>query len=272
MSQREKHRRDLTGLFDALLETGDDERLLEYVVANSNLPGPRGNLELAQAFGDFARDYASTEAQRLWDLCLQMADVSPEEAPVNAPQELIPFCGALGIGAIGAASPALFEPALTSLRGLASDPRWRMREAVAFGLQRLLASRGKDTLKALEGWVAPGAWLEMRAAAAAVAEPALLKDGHTAIAALELHRRIVDHVLQAEDRHAETFRVLRKGLGYTLSVVVRALPGEGFAFMAELADSGDPDALWIIRQNLKKNRLVKNFPQEVESLTRRFSD
>jgi hypothetical protein len=271
MSKKERHRRDLISLFDAFLETGDDEGLLGYIVSNSNLPGRRGNLELAQAFGDVVEDHAATQAQSLWDLCKQMSGVSADEAPVNAPRELIPFCGALGIGAIGSVAPSFFELALTTLRALANDPRWRMREAVVFGLQRLLTQREHHTLEGLRGWVAPGEWLEMRAAAAAVAHPALLEDKETAISALELHKRIMDHVLRAEDRQAEPFRVLRKGLGYTLSVVVRAVPEEGFPFMAQLVDSGDSDALWIVKQNLRKKRLVKNFPQGVESLTRRFS-
>jgi hypothetical protein len=271
MTKKEKHKQDLTGLFDALLHTGDAESLGAYIVSNSNLPGPRGNLELAQAFADVVEDHTAQHAQRLWDLCLQLSTIPPDEAPVNAPQELIPFCGAVGIGAIGAASPALFEPALTTLRRLANDPRWRMREAVVFGLQKLLATRRQEALKGLEGWIRPAAWLEMRAAAAAVAEPALLDDQETASAALQLHRGIMDHVVRAGDRRAEPFRVLRQGLGYTLSVVVRALPEQGFAFMAELFDSADPDVLWIVKQNLKKNRLLKNFPREVESLGRRLS-
>jgi hypothetical protein len=116
---------------------------------------------------------------------------------VNAPQELVPFCGAVAIGAIGSLSPAFFQPALLTLRGLANDPRWRMREAVCFGLQRMLARRGQRTLGVLANWVVPGAWLEMRAAAPAVAEPALLKDEETARSALQLHREIMGYVLQA---------------------------------------------------------------------------
>jgi hypothetical protein len=41
--------------------------------------------------------------------------------------------------------------------------------------------------------------------------------------------------------------------------------------MAELVDSGDPDALWVVKQNLKKRRLARNFPEEVASLTGRLS-
>jgi hypothetical protein len=280
MSKKECHREELTPLLDTVFETGECDTLLAYIASHSNLPGPRGNLELALAFADLCADAcpqrgdrsAGREPQPLWALCAGMARTSPKQAPVNAPEELIPFCGALGIGAIGAVSPPLFHPALVALRRLANDPRWRMREAVCFGLQRLLAMQPQATLDTLAVWVAPGEWLEMRAAAAAVAEPALLKDERTASAALQLHRDIIDHLLAAEDRRAEPCRVLRKGLGYTLSVVVRALPEEGFALMAQLVVSGDPDALWIVKQNLKKKRLVRNFPQEVESLRRRFPD
>jgi hypothetical protein len=99
-----------------------------------------------------------------------------------------------------------------------------------------------------------------------VAEPAMLKDEQIAISALQLHRKIITQVLEVKERKSEGFRILRKALGYTLSVVVRAIPKEGFEFMAQLVDSQDSDVLWIVKENLKKNRLVKNFPEQVESM------
>jgi hypothetical protein len=38
--------------------------------------------------------------------------------------------------------------------------------------------------------------------------------------------------------------------------------------MQQLVDSQDADILWIIKENLKKNRLIKNFPNEVAAITR----
>ena len=38
---------------------------------------------------------------------------------------------------------------------------------------------------------------------------------------------------------------------------------EGFAYMQQLAEQNDADVLWIVKENLKKNRLLKNFPEEV---------
>lgn len=266
VSKRETHQRDLRERLDVFLETGVTEGIWEYIVSQSNLPGPRANLELAGAFSDIMEEYAHKSPQRCWELCMAMIGVSAEEAPVNAPLEFVPFCGAVGTGRIGSVMPQFFEQALAALRSLARDPRWRMREAVCFGLQNLMAERGQDTLTELEGWIVDGDLLEMRAVAATVAEPSLLDNAETAQWALRLHTKILDQVLQAEERKSEGFRILRKALGYTLSVVVCAIPEEGFEFMARLAELQDSDVLWIVKENLKKNRLVKNFPQEVESM------
>jgi hypothetical protein len=202
----------------------------------------------------------------LWNLCAGLAEVSPKTAPVNDPRELIPFCGAVGLAAIGSVVEAYCQSALVRLRGLAGDPRWRMREAVCFGLQRLLEAQKGETLAALESWVAGGDLLQMRAAAAALAEPALLNDQETVVAALQLHRDILARVSETQDRRSDAFRTLRKGLGYTVSVVVCAVPEEGFELLAELARSGDRDLNWIVKENLKKNRLVKGFPDQVAAL------
>ena len=268
LSKVERHRQDLSGLFDEFLAGGDTSHLEEYILANSNLPGPRGNLELAAAFGDVVQDLAGQPqvTERQWALCVGMAQVPAGEAPVNDPRELISFCGTIGVGALGSVSPGFCQPSLSILRPLTRDPRWRMREAVCFALQRLMVSHRQETLAALEEWVSGGNLLEMRAAAATVAEPALLQDEVTANAALALHRQIIDQVCKVQDRKSEAFRVLRKALGYTLSLVVCALPEQGFALMARLLETQDPDLQWIVKENLKKNRLVKNYPEEVGAL------
>jgi hypothetical protein len=268
VGKKEDYKRELTALLDAFIVTGNDQDLFDYIASNSNLPGPRGNLELAEAFGDATGQLVSDESLR--PLCQTMAAISADEAPVNSPRELIPFCGAVGMGALGAACPTLFAEALAALRASANDPRWRMREAVPMALQRLIAARPQETLNALKLWATEGSSLEMRAAAAGVAEPALLKDTATARAALELHEAIFDRMPELDDRKSAEFKALRKGLGYTLSVVVQASPKEGFALIRQLVATQDKDVLWIVRENLKKNRLVKHFPEQVESIKSSF--
>jgi len=115
----------------------------------------------------------------------------------------------------------------------------------------------------LECWIKNSNWLTMRAVAAGVAEPALLKDTQTAKAALDLHRKIIAQVLAVKERKSDEFKTLRQALGYSLSVVICAIPKEGFGYLRNLIDSRDADVLWVIRENLKKNRLTKNFPAEV---------
>ena len=97
-----------------------------YLLANSGLPGPRGNLELAQAAAD--------EGSRA--LFERYLTYTPDRAPVNSPYEFLAFCGVVGLGRLLAGG----EPGLLpTLRTFACDPRWRLREAAAMALQRAWA-------------------------------------------------------------------------------------------------------------------------------------
>jgi hypothetical protein len=269
MSKKENHKRDVAPLVNEFIDTGDAGKITEYLLANSNLPGPRGNLELAAVFSDMVEEkFAEDPTERLWRFCLQLTVISAAEAPVNDPKEFLPFCGACALGALGVASSACYQDALARLRALATDPRWRMREGVAMGLQKLLEKEREKTLNELEGWIANGDWLAMRAVAAGVAEPPLLREKQTAARALALHQQIFDRISSMNERKSEQFKTLKKGLGYTLSVVISAIPVEGFAYMEQLIESRkqDRDIRWILKENLKKNRLAKNFPDEVAAM------
>ncbi|MFX0163184.1 MAG: hypothetical protein ACFE68_07655 [Candidatus Hodarchaeota archaeon] len=266
MGKKENHKQDLVGFFDGFLKDGEECKLVEYLVSNSNLPGRRANLELGQAFVEVVEDYFGKDPERLWSLCLKLIEVSSDEAPVNYPREFLPFCGVWAIGGVGSVSSDFFQKALARLKELANDPRWRLREAVAFGIQKLIGREGEKTLRELEGWIVEGNWLEMRAVAAGVAEPGLLSNKKVALQGLVLHKKIFDQIIATEERKSETFKKLKQALGYSLSVVVCAVPKEGFEYMYQLLDSKDPDVLWIVKENLKKNRLKKSFPDYVASI------
>jgi len=210
------------------------------------------------------------ESEKVWGLCSELIKIFAEEAPTNDPQEFLPFCGAYGIGAIGSVSPQYFEQALSTLKMLANDFRWRMREAVCFGLQRMMRKRSHDVLKRLETWIGDGSLLQLRAVIAAVADPPLLKNKQLATIALRLHKRIINSLHHLKERKFEDFRTLKKALGFTLSVVVCEIPETGFKFMHELVNSTDPDIRWIVTDNLKKNRLIKDFPEQVELLKKQL--
>lgn len=214
-----------------------------FLLQESGLPGPRGNLELAQAVaneGDlplFRRYLAYT------------ADL----APANSPYEFLAFCGAVGLGRLVAAGG--YEH-LETLRQCASDRRWRLREAVAMALQRLGDADMERLLAEMQAW-AQGTRLEQRAAAAAICEPRLLTRPHHAAAALHILDQITASLAAGGEHSSVDVSALRKGLGYCWSVAVVALPAEGKPLMKKWLAHPNRDVGWVMRENLKKARLQR---------------
>lgn len=270
MGKKDDHVRDLEPLFDEFLCSGDDAPLDEYLRANSALPGRRGNLELAGAFGEVAGAICGPDSESVWALCLALTEITAEVAPVNSADEFLPFCGTIGLGAIAGRTPARCDEAFSLLKALANDPRWRMREAVAAALPSVLAGCGKIGQLRLESWIADGTALELRAVAAGLADPPLLANQAVGDWALAQHRKIVSRLAAIDNRRSEEFRVLRKALGYTISVVVAAIPADGFVWLEQLVALNDKDVNRIVKENLKKNRLLKPFPVEVKRISARL--
>jgi hypothetical protein len=61
-----------------------------YLMAKSGLPGPRGNIELAQVVAD--------EGDRA--LFERYLAHTADKAPTNSPYEFLAFCGVVGLGGI----------------------------------------------------------------------------------------------------------------------------------------------------------------------------
>jgi len=216
----------------------------EYLLQESCLPGPRGNIELGQVVADMGDE----------SLFLRYLAYTEEQAPVNSPEEFLAFCGVLGLGKLLANGRL---DVLPRLRLAASDPRWRTREAVAMALQRFGDVHLSDLIDAMEQWCS-GNFLEQRAAAAAVCEPRFLKDAPSAIRVLDILDRITESMLHATaDRKSPEFLALRKGMGYCWSVAVAALPAEGKKRMECWFRTANSDILWVMRENLKKKRIEK---------------
>ena len=214
-----------------------------YLLKESGLPGPRGNIELAQVVAD--------EGNR--QLFQRYIAYTADEASVNSPHEFLAFCGVVGLGRLLAEGDT---DLLKTLRRYASDPRWRIREGVAMALQRLGDVDMGQLIAAMCEW-GQGTALEQRAAAAALCEPRLLGQAQYARAVLEILDQITAGIEHAEDRRSEDFLTLRKGLGYCWSVAVVALPVEGKALMEKWLVRSDKDVRWIMKENLKKARLVR---------------
>lgn len=214
-----------------------------FLLAESGLPGPRANLELAQAVADQG-DFA---------LFGRLTAYSPDDATTNSPHVFLVVCGIIGMGRLASEGQ---RDLLLRLRVFASDPRWRVREAVAMALQRIGDADMDALLAEAERW-ADGTALEQRAAAAAVCEPRLLRNAHCARRALAMLDRITKSLSETRDRRSDDFKTLRKGLGYCWSVAVAALPEAGMPVLRKWLASDDHDVQWIMRQNLKKKRLAR---------------
>lgn len=215
----------------------------EYLLKESGLPGPRGNLELAQVVAE--------KGDR--ELFFRYVTLSADLAPVNSPYEFLAFCGVVGLGRLLAEGEVNL---LEDLRRYASDSRWRIREGVAMALQRLGDVNMDQLILAMRSW-SLGSPLVQRAAAAALCEPRLLRTTEITREVLSILDQITASVEQLDDRRGADFLALRKGLGYCWSVATASLPSEGKVRMEKWLNHPDRDIRWIMRENLKKARLAR---------------
>ncbi|MGW1814397.1 hypothetical protein ACWCQM_12650 [Streptomyces sp. NPDC002125] len=247
MSRRQEYRA-------ALLEIPPGPSRFAYLGDHSGLPGPRGNIELCEAFADLAAPDEIDEA-------------------IATDDEYLVFCGVAGLGRLLAEAgdrrpdaPATGGRASASverrLHSHAGDGRWRVREAVAMALQRLGDADPDRLFNLAATWSRDPDPLVQRAAVAGVCEPRLLRQPPFAAAAVEvcatatrlLSRRPTD------ERRDDGVRALRKGLGYGWSVAVAADPDAGLPRFLALRESTDRDIAWIVRENSRKARLAKLLP------------
>lgn len=207
-----------------------------YLRANSRLPGPRANLELL--------DKAGEEVDR--ETAMAWAGRAVGDDPTDV---FVISVGVVGLGRLAAEGD---ETGLELMRRRAGDDNWRIREAVAIGLQRLGDDRPERLTEIARTW-ASGAPLEARAAVAGVAEPRLLKVARSVDAALDVLDAATQTAVKSRDR------VLRQALGYAWSVVVAADPARGLPrFEAlEARAEDDADIAWIVRENRSKSRMRK---------------
>lgn len=232
--ERRPGRPSRAGYADALGGLAGD-RLTDYLTAHSGLPGPRANLLLLDAAGDVlprsgALDYA------------------------DRTDEYLACCGTVALGRQILQGEAALAGRLTAL---ATDERWRVREAVAIAAQRIGDADPALLRELVAGWVAEEDPLVVRAGIAAICEPRLLSDPPTALAAIAACQAASAHLMSTpmSRRRSSGVRTLRKALGYCWSVAVAGDPEHGLpAFLA--LNVADPDLAWVDRENRRKKRLI----------------
>jgi len=125
-----------------------------FLTEHSGLPGPRGNLELADAAAD-------------------EGDLGWFDELIASGDEYLTVCGVVGLGRLLGKRPD--RNLITRLHQHAMDGRWRVREAVAMALQRLGDADLPRMLDLMADWTDDPDPLVRRAAAAGICEPRLLR-------------------------------------------------------------------------------------------------
>ncbi len=224
----------------------------DYLLSESHLPGPRGNLELAQAVVTLG---SGIQFERFLEW-------TADRAPENTPNSFLAFCGTWGLGKLIANGD---QDRLATLRIQANDTRWRVREASAMALQTIGDSNMPLLLRISGQWL-HGTWLEQRALVAGLCEPRLLKDRETASQVLRILDLITTHIAQTNAGKDLDRRVLRQALGYGWSVAIVSSPEIGKQYFKQWAGSNHPDIIWVLKENCKKKRLIRLDPVWVQRI------
>lgn len=244
---------------EQLLLSGSTQQEIEgFLLQNSNLPGPRGNLELARAFATTCA--AEQLPQGLWELLWSWVGEAMTEMFQPPEREYLPFCALEALGMHYAyATPERQLAIVAALRRCANAPAWRVRESVAIGMQHLAEWNYGQATELLQHWLdGQATLLEARAVAAALAHPPVLTEPDRVAVALSMMQQIMLIMRTSKERKSDQFRVLRQAMEYALSVVVAADPSPGFILLNSLALDDDPDVQRVVRKNLEKKRLLRH--------------
>ncbi|MDZ7680449.1 MAG: hypothetical protein U5J63_01760 [Fodinibius sp.] len=216
---------------------------------HSHLPGPRANIELAQAFAHIGT---------LMDF-KKYIHLEVEEAPENSPEVFLVFCGLLGLGDyLGKYHDGGL---VKELKQKANDERWQVREAVVMALQTIGRKNVLRLLKYAQKW-AEGSFFEQRASVAGLCDPDLLQTRKVALAALELLDWVTANLVK-HDEEMETagYLALRKSLSYCWSIAVVAHPDKGKPMMERWIKEQHSIVRSVMRENIQKQQLQEAEPE-----------
>lgn len=251
MNKRESYEKKLVNLSPRQWET--------FLKKHSNLPGPRANLELAEAFSRIGT---------LMDF-KKYIQLDYKEAPENTPDEFLTFCGVLGLGEY----LAKYHDAglLQKLKERANDPRSRIRKSVRLALQAIGHKDIGRLIHYLKLW-AKGSCLEQHVAITALCDEDLLNDPEVCLEVFELLDWITASMVEEDMDKVEGYKELKRALSYCWSVAVAMSPEKGKPVMGRWIKENHPVINNIMRGNLEKERLSKMDPEWTNYWLQELSD
>ncbi|WP_430883276.1 hypothetical protein [Fusibacter sp. JL216-2] len=228
------------------------EYTLKYLLENSKLPGRRANLELLYDF-----EKCATEKIVLDCLAVKNHDLN------NTPEEFAIMCGVVGYCKVNKDDVCgVFD----FLEEYAQSYSWRVRESVAMGIQSMLILNEYKSLEVIKSWLNK-THLHQRAMIAGLCIPKLqtieIIYRETAI----ILEQLMKEVLNWNGQLSEGQKALRKALGYCWSIAIEANPDSMKLEFEKYLRYENKHIVWIVRSNLKKNRLIKLDKKWVGRLT-----
>lgn len=185
----------------------------------------------------------------------------------NSPEEFLGMCGIVGYAVKNRDNNELV---IDNIKKYASHKSWRIREAVAMGIQEISENNMQETIKNINK-MQVGNCYEKRAVVAGLCEPKLLKDKTVANTVISILNEITE-TLNHDNKLTDDEESLRKALAYGWSVAIVHTPDNGEkVFEKILATKKGKHIKWIIKENLKKNRLIKMDATWVKEMENRLT-
>lgn len=248
------------------LERNEFERLSDYLIENSNLPGRMVNLKLISTVADIFE--LNEEISNLWYSTLNTwFDV---ENDGNSPQTILVLTALESFGGmynnVSRKNQFLIEK---KLKKSLNDERWRVREIVTESYKRIGLLSYQKLIDLFENILSNAPTpLEIRGILATVAHPELLISEEQ----LDFSQKILEvsfnyyFNFDIEQFSKEEKLILKKGLSFAPSVIVSKNPHIGFPYFERLIENHNKEIKTIIQTNLKKKRLANTYPDKVEAI------
>ncbi|AMC94406.1 hypothetical protein AOC36_10610 [Erysipelothrix larvae] len=246
--------------FHSNIDISNHDEIIGTLLLHSNLPGPRGNLELIEEFATVFSNLQQDDAHFEFLFKLWKTPSTGDDA-----ETILVLSGLWGFGyfAINNQYRSRVYPVFQCAM---NDPRWRVREIIQESL-KIVARHDYNQFVSLYASYDHPTLLELRAFLSTAAHPEILKESHQHNFAIHLLKQSFDRYLIVSQQLTKkdlAFDAYQKGLMFAPSVIVAACPALGFQVLNSYANKS-PLLNKVLISNLKKNRLIKKYGDTCES-------
>lgn len=237
------------------------EEIKEYLMFDSGLPGKRANLKKVEEFSELV------EASRLdEELFIFIEDLWETDSDGNDKETMLVLSGLLASSHFYMDDK--YRDRVTIIfKEAMNDSRWRVREIIQESFKVIARLDYKTLVSYFDSFnsLSP---LEYRAIVTTLAHPEILKTEEQKTYSMKKMIESMNAFLEYEkiyDKKDDDFVALQKGLSFAISVIVSENSEEGVKILEEYLNKSKIMNK-ILKENLKKNRLIKNYSNECDTL------